>query len=109
MCLAEELRVGRVLQGEHANKALCGLEECSVENGQSFECGFSPDLLVEVIATKTGRKEIIIPEVNEDTIFLLSSYFGFQQREVISRFLAASKLNLHKGKRLPSMSLNSSD
>ena len=74
-------------------------------------CGFSPDLLVEVIATKTGRKEIIIPEVNMRILFffLFSSYFGFQQREVISRFLAASKLNLHKGKRLPSMSLNSSD
>ena len=71
MCLAEELRVGRVLQGEHANKALCGLEKSSVENGQSFECGFSPDLLVEVIATKTGRKEIIIPEVNMRILFFL--------------------------------------
>ena len=36
-----------------------------------FECGFSPDLLVEVIATKTGRKEIIIPEVNMRTLFFL--------------------------------------
>ena len=71
MCLTEELRVGRVLQGEHANKALCGLEKSSVENGQNFECGFSPDLLVKVIATKTGRKEIIIPEVNMRILFFL--------------------------------------
>ena len=70
------------------------------------------NLLVEVIAAQTSRKKVVVPEsvkTNFLKVALEASYLGFQQREVISRFFAASKLNFQRGRRLPSMSLNSSD